>query len=966
MSILKQLSEQFQNRHNGPTRQEIKEMLKTIGVESPEQLIDQVVPEDIRLQDPLDLPSESSETQVIEEVKKLAQNNKVFKSYIGLGYYDTYTPGVIQRNVLENPGWYTAYTPYQAEISQGRLNALINFQTMVCDLTGMEIANASLLDEGTAAGEAMTMFRNLQKRKNGDKFFVSEKVFPQTIEVLKTRAKPAGIEVITGDHNKTDLDDSYFGALVQFPDEEGNVHDYKQFVKKAKEQNILVAVAADLLSLVLLTPPGDWGADCVVGSTQRFGIPMGYGGPHAAYFATHDKYKRRVPGRIIGISKDSQGNNAARMALQTREQHIRRERATSNICTAQVLLANMAAFYAIYHGPEGLKTIAKRIHLLTKALDKGLQKLGYHQTNQQYFDTLNIDLGDEFGDLQEKIKIDAEALQVNFRYKDNRHIGISIDETKTEEDLEELLDIFTRAKSENNIETRKILEQTNSKPPAKFARKSSFLTHTIFNSLHSETKMLRYLKFLENKDLSLVHSMIPLGSCTMKLNATTEMIPLSWAEFHRIHPFVPKNQVKGYRILIEKLSDQLRAITGFPGISNQPNSGAQGEFTGLMVIRKYLEDKGEGHRDVALIPSSAHGTNPASAVMAGLNVVVVQCDDHGNIDIGDLREKAQKYTDRLAALMITYPSTHGVYEETIREVCGVIHQNGGQVYMDGANLNAQLGLSNPALIGSDICHLNLHKTFTIPHGGGGPGMGPIAAAKHLTPYLPGHIFSGDNGEKNLSAIASAPFGSASILVISYIFNRLMGSEGLTQAGILSILNTNYIKARLEKEYQVLYTGKNGYAAHEMILDTRPFKASGITVEDIAKRLMDYGFHAPTMSFPVPETLMVEPTESESKDELDRFCEAMLNIKKEIDEVALGDADKEDNVLKNAPHTIQMVSANSWEHPYSREKAVYPLDWLKVNKFWASTGRVDSSYGDRHLYCSCPPMNEYLKEEPIAD
>lgn len=966
MSRYQSYKEHFKDRHNGPDPEEINSMLDAIGVESLDQLIQETVPPGILRDERINLPEGVSEQAVLNEMKEKANKNKVYKSYIGQGYYDTHTPGVILRNVMENPGWYTAYTPYQPEIAQGRLDALLNYQTMVTDLTGMDIANASLLDEGTAAGEAMLMFHSQKKKKNGEKFFVSSNLFPQTIEVLQTRAEPLGIELVFGDHHEMELDDSFFGAIVQYPDNDGQVNDYKSFVDHAHENNILVAAASDILSLVLLTPPGDWGADCVVGSTQRFGVPMGYGGPHAAFFATIDKFKRKVPGRLIGVSKDEMGNNATRMALQTREQHIRREKATSNICTAQVLLANMAAFYAIYHGPEGLKKIAKRVHLLTKVLDDGLQKMGLHQVNNAYFDTLKVDLGDEEKGIVDKVRHIAESKGVNFRYFDDNAIGIAIDETKEPHEIQEILEIFAEAKGLSAPDGYQAIEETDDSVPQKFQRTSDFLTHSVFNNYHSETKMLRYLKYLENKDLSLTHSMIPLGSCTMKLNATSEMEPVTWPEFGKIHPFAPTDQAEGYFEIIDELTEQLKGITGFPAISNQPNAGAQGEYTGLMVIRNYLVDKGEGHRNVALIPSSAHGTNPASAVMAGFKVVVVNCDDEGNIDINDLRQKVDNNKDHLGALMVTYPSTHGVFEEDIQEICQIIHDNGGQVYMDGANLNAQLGLTTPAKIGADVCHLNLHKTFTIPHGGGGPGMGPIGIAGHLSPYKPSHFTGLGGGEKGMSAVASSPFGSASILIISYIFNKMMGVEGLTEASKVAILNTNYIKERLKKHYKILYTGKKGRAAHEMIVDPREFKEAGVEAEDIAKRLMDYGFHAPTMSFPVPGTLMIEPTESEAKDELDRFCDAMIGIRQEIEEIQKGQLKREDNPLINAPHTLEMLMAENWQHDYSRERAAYPLDWLRVSKFWPTVARVDSSYGDRNLMCTCPPLEEYMEEEPVTE
>lgn len=949
------------DRHIGPDDQEIREMLEAVGASSIDQLMDETVPAGIRLSEYINLPEGVGETEMLEQIREKAQKNQVYRSFIGQGYYDTHTPGVIKRNVLENPGWYTAYTPYQPEIAQGRLTAILNYQTMVCDLTGMEIANASLLDEGTAAAEAMLMFHSQKKRNKGEKFFVSDRLFPQTKQVLETRAEPLGIEIVYGDHNEDELDDSYFGAIVQYPDGDGAIDHYESFISHAHDQNVSVVVAADLLSLVLLTPPGEWGADCVVGSSQRFGVPMGYGGPHAAFFATKEGYKRKIPGRLIGLSKDKDGKPASRMALQTREQHIRREKATSNICTAQVLLANMASFYAVYHGPEGLKKIAKRVHGLAKALDKGARQLGFNQVNEHYFDTLKIDLGDEDGHLREQIRQKALDKEINLRYfEDDNALGVSVDETKELSDVQDVLDILAEVKHQEVESVANAFEQISPEPAQAFARESSFLTHPVFNSYHSETKMLRYLKYLENQDLSLAHSMIPLGSCTMKLNATTEMEPVSWPEFSKIHPYTPSNQVKGYDEILNELTEQLKAVTGFPAISNQPNAGAQGEYTGLMTIRAYHHDRGEGHRNVAIIPTSAHGTNPASAVMAGMKVVGIGCDEEGNIDLDELRQKAEENSEYLSALMVTYPSTHGVFEEDIQEICRIIHQHGGQVYMDGANLNAQLGITTPGTIGADVCHLNLHKTFTIPHGGGGPGMGPIGVASHLAPYLPTHIY-GDNvgGDKGLSAVASAPHGSSNILIISYIFNKLMGAEGLTQSSKVAILNTNYIKERLQRHYSILYTGKHGRAAHEMIIDPREFKESaGIEAEDIAKRLMDYGFHAPTMSFPVPGTLMVEPTESESKDELDRFCDAMISIRQEIEEVANGQLDQENNPLVNAPHTMDMLMADEWHYPYTRERAAYPLSWLRVSKFWPTVARVDGSYGDRNLMCACPPVESY--------
>lgn len=967
MARYQALKEHFKNRHNGPDESEIQAMLETVVASSVDQLIDETVPAGIRLDQPINLPEGTGEQETLKEVREKATKNKVYKSFIGQGYYDTYTPGVIKRNVLENPGWYTAYTPYQPEIAQGRLTAILSFQTVVCDLTGMEIANASLLDEATAASEAMLMFHSQKKRNNGQKCFVSEQLFPQTKQVLETRAEPLGIEIVYGDPRNVTLDDSFFGSIVQYPDANGALHHYESFISYAHEQNVSVAVAADLLSLVMLTPPGEWGADCVVGSSQRFGVPMGYGGPHAAFFATKESFKRKVPGRLIGLSKDKEGNPASRMALQTREQHIRREKATSNVCTAQVLLANMAAFYAIYHGPEGLKKIAKRVHGLTNSLDNGLQAMDFDQVNATYFDTLKVDLGKEAHQLKNVIRETALEHGINFHYFDGENaIGISLDETKDLSDVQEVLTVLAKAKGTQAGNADQYFQAVSTDAPGAFARESGFLTHPVFNRYHSETKMLRYLKYLENQDLSLAHSMIPLGSCTMKLNATTEMEPVSWPEFSKIHPFTPSDQVRGYDEILEELTEQLKAVTGFPAISNQPNAGAQGEYTGLMTIRAWQKDRGEGHRDVALIPSSAHGTNPASAVMAGMKVQVIGCDEAGNIDLQELKQKAAEYSDRLAALMVTYPSTHGVFEEDIQDICQTIHEHGGQVYMDGANLNAQLGVTTPATIGADVCHLNLHKTFTIPHGGGGPGMGPIGVASHLAPYLPNHVYGNVGGEKGLSAVASAPHGSSNILIISYIFNKLMGVEGLTEASKIAILNTNYIKERLKRHYKVLYTGKHGRAAHEMIIDPREFKEVGIEAEDIAKRLMDYGFHAPTMSFPVPGTLMIEPTESEAKDELDRFCEAMIAIRQEIEEVANGDLDQEDNPLLNAPHTQGMLMADHWQHSYSRERAAYPLGWLRTAKFWPAVARVDSSYGDRNLVCSCPPVEAYQEEASVAE
>lgn len=957
----------FENRHIGPDDTQRQEMLQTIGADSLATLIDQTVPAAIRLARPLQLPAPKTEYQFLQDFKQLARKNQVFKSYIGMGYHDCIVPPVIQRNILENPGWYTAYTPYQAEIAQGRLEMLLNFQTTVIDLTGMEIANASLLDEGTAAAEAMTLLYALRKgsRREANTFFVSEQVHPQTIDVLRTRATPLGIDIQVANHQQVDLTDhTIYGALLQYPASDGTVYDYKAFIETAHEQEMTVAVAADLLSLTLLTPPGEMGADVVVGSSQRFGVPMGYGGPHAAFFATRDAYKRLLPGRIIGVSVDAQGKRALRMALQTREQHIRREKATSNICTAQVLLAVMAGSYAVYHGPTGLRKIGERVHGLTKLLAQSLQRAGFKVANDTYFDTLCLSVKDSAQ--QQAIRQTAEAHELNFRYAEKSFVGISLNETTTIDDVAQIVSVFREVSGGKTIDVAALAGQITLELPANLRRESPYLQHPVFNTHHSEHEMLRYLKSLENKDLSLAHSMIALGSCTMKLNATSEMIPVTWPEFGGLHPFAPVAQTGGYQQLFSELSQWLCEITGFAAVSLQPNSGAQGEYAGLMVIRAYHEQRGEAHRNVALIPASAHGTNPASAVMAGFQVVVVKTDERGNIDLTDLREKAEKHTDKLGALMVTYPSTHGVFEESIKEICALIHQHGGQVYMDGANMNAQVGLTSPAAIGADVCHLNLHKTFCIPHGGGGPGVGPIGVVAHLAPFLPGHTVV-SVGEKAISAISSAPWGSASILPISYAYIAMMGGEGLTRATENAILNANYMKARLEKHYPVLYTGSQGRCAHEMIVDCRSFKQAGVEVEDIAKRLMDYGFHAPTVSFPVAGTLMIEPTESEPKEELDRFCEAMIHIREEIREVEQGKTDKQHNVLKHAPHTAEVILSDHWNRPYSREKAAYPLDWVRANKFWPTVSRVDSAYGDRNLICSCVAIEEYAerKEEAVG-
>jgi glycine dehydrogenase len=960
-------TQRFEDRHNGPDQQEISEMLKVVGASSLDALIDETVPAGIRMKEPLNLPLPKSEFQFLKDLRHTAAQNKIFKSYIGMGYYNTIVPGVIQRNILENPGWYTAYTPYQAEIAQGRLEALINFQTMVMDLTAMEIANASLLDEGTAAAEAMAMFAGQRKKdkKNANTFFVDENTFPQTIDVLKTRATPFGIDLEIGNYAELDLTrEDLYGVLVQYPSGDGKVIDYRSFVESAHENNVFVTFAADLMALALITPPGEMGADAVVGTTQRFGVPMGYGGPHAAYFATKDQFKRQIPGRIIGVSIDREGNKAYRMALQTREQHIRREKATSNICTAQVLLGVMAGMYGVYHGSKGIKHIAVKIHGFAKLLNRGLKFLGFNQVNDIYFDTLRVECDSALAD---KIKTIAEVNQANLRYFESGDLGISVDETTRVEDVEVLLNIFAEATGQvMGFDLDAEAANLSIEWPAELERTSDFMTHPVFNQYHSEHEMLRYIKKLENKDLSLVHSMISLGSCTMKLNATSEMVAVTWPEFGDIHPFAPKYQTRGYHMMFNDLVDWLSEITGFYDVSLQPNSGAQGEYAGLMVIRAYHESRGEEHRNIAIIPSSAHGTNPASAVMAGMKVVIVACDEKGNIDMDDLKAKVEQHSENLSCLMVTYPSTHGVFEESIVDICKLVHEHGGQVYMDGANMNAQVGLTSPGLIGADVCHLNLHKTFCIPHGGGGPGMGPIGVAEHLAPFLPNSaVMETTGGDQPISSISSAPWGSASILTISYAYIAMMGAEGLTNATKIAILNANYIKARLEKEFKILYSGKNGRCAHEMIVDCRDFKTQNIEVEDIAKRLMDYGFHAPTVSFPVAGTVMIEPTESESKVELDRFCDAMLSIRQEIREIADGIADEDDNVVRNAPHTAAMVLEGQWEKPYSREKAVYPTEFVKEAKFWPTVARIDSAYGDRNLMCSCIPVSDYQEEEAMA-
>jgi len=943
----------FALRHIGPSPLEQKAMLNTIGVTSIEQLVSETVPADIRLEKDLDLEAAMSEQEYLNHIYELSKLNKVFKSYIGLGYHPSNLPAVIQRNILENPGWYTAYTPYQAEIAQGRLEALLNYQTMVIDLTGMEIANASLLDESTAAAEAMSLLfavrERAQKKAGVNKFFVSDLVLPQTIDLLETRATPIGIELVIGNEAEFNLSEEYFGALLQYPGKNGQITDIKSFIKEANEYNIKVAVAADILSLIKLEAPGEFGADVVVGTTQRFGIPMGYGGPHAAYFATKEKYKRDVPGRIIGVTKDLDENRALRMALQTREQHIKRDKATSNICTAQVLLAVMAGMYAVYHGPKGLEFIANKVTNSASTLASSLVDLGLEQVNSHYFDTLQIKAD------AVKTKYEAEKREVNFHYPDTNTVTIAVNETTTISDLNKIIEIF-EVVSGNTVAKIKEISEIQTIPDT-LRRTSEFLTYDVFNKYHSETELMRYIKRLERKDLALNHSMISLGSCTMKLNAASEMLPLSWSNWGNMHPFAPVYQAAGYKVMLNALENQLTEITGFSGTSLQPNSGAQGEFAGLMVIRAYHLSRGDDHRNICLIPSSAHGTNPASAVMAGMKVVVTKASEDGNIDVDDLREKAELHKDNLAALMVTYPSTHGVYESAIKEITQIIHDNGGQVYMDGANMNAQVGVTNPGNIGADVCHLNLHKTFAIPHGGGGPGVGPICVAEQLVPFLPGNAIIKTGGHQSISAISAAPFGSALACVISYGYIKMLGAKGLRQSTEVAILNANYIKERLEGYYPTLYVGENGRAAHEMIIDCRAFKENGIEVVDIAKRLMDYGFHAPTVSFPVAGTMMIEPTESENKAEMDRFCDAMISIRKEVDEVSI---EEPNNVLKNAPHTMTMLTSDEWLFPYSREKAAFPLESVADNKFWPTVRRVNEAYGDRNLICSCAPIEEYME------
>ncbi len=947
-------TDSFALRHIGPRENDVQHMLKTIGVDSIEQLIYETLPDDIRLKALLNLDPAMTEFEFANHIQQLGNKNKMFQSYIGLGYHQAIVPAVIQRNILENPGWYTAYTPYQAEIAQGRLEAILNFQTMVIELTGMEIANASLLDEGTAAAEAMALLFDVrtrdQKKSNINKFFVSEEILPQTLSVLQTRSTPIGIELVVGNHETFDFSSDYFGAILQYPGKYGQVYDYAGFIAKAKDHEIKVAVAADILSLVKLTPPGDMGADVVVGTTQRFGIPLGYGGPHAAYFATKDDYKRSMPGRIIGVTVDTNGNRALRMALQTREQHIKRDKATSNICTAQVLLAVMAGMYAVYHGPKGLLYIANKVHASASTLANELEKLGIYQINTSFFDTIAVKVD------AKKVRVLAEEKEMNFNYIDDQTVSISLNETTSITDLNTIVSVFAKATSKPFV-AFDLLKTTNQFPNS-LERTSSFLEHKVFNFYHSESALMRYIKMLERKDLSLNHSMIALGSCTMKLNAAAEMLPLSNPQWNNIHPFAPLDQVQGYQEMLSKLEQQLNVITGFAGTTLQPNSGAQGEYAGLMVIRAYHQSRGDHHRNIALIPASAHGTNPASAAMAGMQVVVTKTLENGNIDVDDLREKALLHKDNLSCLMITYPSTHGVYEASIIEVTKLIHDNGGQVYMDGANMNAQVGLTNPATIGADVCHLNLHKTFAIPHGGGGPGVGPICVAKQLVSFLPTNPIIPTGGEHAITAISAAPWGSALVCLISYGYISMLGAEGVTDATKYAILNANYIKERLNGHYDTLYTGEMGRAAHEMILECRPFKQKGIEVTDIAKRLMDYGFHAPTVSFPVAGTLMIEPTESENLEELDRFCEAMISIRKEIEAT---NVDEPNNVLKNSPHTLAMLTAETWNYPYTREQAAFPLEYVSENKFWPSVRRADDAYGDRNLVCSCAPIEAYMEE-----
>ncbi|MEI9809008.1 MAG: aminomethyl-transferring glycine dehydrogenase [Bacteroidota bacterium] len=966
MNLFEQQSNEFIPRHIGPREQDTRQMLKTIGETSLASLIDKTVPPNIRMDHSLKIPAAMSEHEYLKHIKEVSLKNIVFKNYIGQGYYDTIVPSVILRNVFENPGWYTQYTPYQAEISQGRLESLLNFQTMVSDLTGLPIANASLLDEATAAAEAMTMFFNsLNKQDHIErpKFFVDAAIFPQTKDVLVTRAVPVGIEIVYGDYKTSAIDNTYFGAIVQYPNDKGVIEDYRDFISRVHEAGAYVVMATDLLALTLLTPPGELGADVAVGSAQRFGVPLGYGGPHAAFFSAKDDFKRSIPGRIIGVSIDAQNNRALRMALQTREQHIKREKATSNICTAQALLANMAAMYAVYHGAKGLKTIAQRTALLTQTVAEAIEARGFDLVSGNFFDTITVKVGDS-----KAIKEKAERQHINLRYTDDKHIGISLDETTGIDDLYDLINCFENDESPVAFDINQDAELYHI--PASLARNSAFLTNPVFNTHHSESQMMRYIKSLENKDLSLNTSMISLGSCTMKLNAASEMIPLSWPHWSSIHPFAPANQAKGYKYVVDELSKYLCEITAFDACSLQPNSGAQGEYAGLLTIKAYHESRGDHHRNVMLIPISAHGTNPASAVMVGMKVVVVKALENGYVDMEDLKAKAAQHAANLSGIMITYPSTYGVYEETIKDITAIIHHHGGQVYMDGANMNAQVGLTAPGLIGADVCHLNLHKTFAIPHGGGGPGMGPICVKAHLAPHLPKHVSV--NGESSAThhstptahgAVSAAPYGSASILLISYGYIRMLGNEGVKASTEYAILNANYMRARLAGKFDILYTNHNGQCAHEFIVDLRPYKKSAeIEAEDVAKRLIDYGFHAPTMSFPVPGTIMIEPTESEDKAELDRFCDALLGIREEIKAIEEGTSDKKDNPLKHAPHTQFVVTADEWKHSYPRQQAAFPLYYVTLNKFWPSVARVNNTYGDRHLICTCEPVESYMEAE----
>ena len=958
MSIDLSRHDTFSKRHIGPSELDVQQMLEVIGAKSLDEFIDNVIPASIRSTTPLQLDPPLTEQEALAKLRHIASKNKIYRSLIGMGYADTYIPNVILRNILENPGWYTQYTPYQAEISQGRLEALLNFQTMIIDLTGMEISNASLLDEATACAEAMAMCYALKGRPAEGVFFVSDECHPQNIQLIRTRAKPLGITVVVGKYDQCEFSEKIFGAIIQYPASDGVIHDYRSFCERAHTSGAHVVVATDLLALTLLTPPGEFGADIAIGSAQRFGVPLGFGGPHAAFLATKEEFKRLMPGRIIGVSVDSTGKPALRMALQTREQHIRREKATSNICTAQVLLAVMAGMYAVYHGPEGLTAIAKRIHNLTNILASGLRQLGYKVLHDEYFDTLHIE-----GDISQRQFIEPalHSKMINIRWYEDSSFGITLDETSELREVNTVLEVLAHDRN-RNFSVDEFVSSGREGYTGARKRTTKFLTHPVFNSHHSETEMLRYITYLEERDLSLTMSMIPLGSCTMKLNATAELIPVTWSEFGRIHPFVPIDQAEGYHELFSELESMLKTITGFSAVSLQPNAGAQGEYAGLLVIKAYHEKRGHAFRNVCLIPTSAHGTNPASAVMGGMEVVLVQCDSDGNIDLADLETKASQHERNLAAVMVTYPSTHGVFEEGIKKLCAIVHKYGGLVYMDGANLNAQVGLSKPAEIGADVCHINLHKTFCIPHGGGGPGMGPIAVAAHLAPYLPTHPVIPMGGNEGIGAVSAAPWGSASILVISWMYIKMMGASGLTYATKIAILNANYMAARLSNHFPILYTGEQGFVAHEFILDMRSLKTlTGVDVEDVTKRLMDYGFHAPTASFPVHETLMLEPTESEPKAELDRYCDALIAIKAEIGEVQSGISDKADNVLKNAPHTADVTMSDGWKHPYSRARAAYPAPWTRHRKFWPPVGRINSVFGDRNLICSCPPIEDYAKE-----